>query len=93
MQRRGEQSLSDDGWGMGADQWARGMNGCNEAAVKIAFNFAGVAAGLRVSTNGRLWDTSGCMPLDGGPAGYDPECEIVYLEFRGWRAGYGDDGL
>jgi gliding motility-associated-like protein len=37
--------------------------GCNEAAVKIAFNFAGVAAGLRVSTNGRQWDTSGCVPL------------------------------
>ena len=40
-----------------------GTNGCNEAAVKIAFNFAGVAAGLRVTTNGRLWDTSGCVPL------------------------------
>ncbi len=40
-----------------------GANGCNEAAVKIAFNFAGVAAGLRVTTNGRLWDTSGCVPL------------------------------
>jgi gliding motility-associated-like protein len=40
-----------------------GTNGCNEAALKIAFNFAGVAAGIRVSTNGRLWDTSGCTPL------------------------------
>jgi gliding motility-associated-like protein len=40
-----------------------GGNGCNEAAVKIAFNFAGVAAGLRVSANGRQWDTSGCVPL------------------------------
>ena len=40
-----------------------GGNGCNEAAVKIAFNFAGVAAGLRVSTNGHQWDTSGCVPL------------------------------
>ena len=38
--------------------------GCNEAAVKIAFNFAGVAAGLRASVNGRLGDTSGCVPLD-----------------------------
>jgi gliding motility-associated-like protein len=38
--------------------------GCNEAAVKIAFNFAGVAAGLRASVNGRLNDTSGCIPLD-----------------------------
>jgi gliding motility-associated-like protein len=42
---------------------ALGSGGCNEAAVKIAFNFAGVAAGLRVSTNGRQWDTSGCTPL------------------------------
>ncbi len=42
---------------------AAGTTGCNEAAVKIAFNFAGVAAGLRVSTNGRYDDTSGCIPL------------------------------
>ena len=38
--------------------------GCNLAAIKIAFNFAGVAAGLRASVNGRLGDTSGCIPLD-----------------------------
>jgi gliding motility-associated-like protein len=43
---------------------AAASNGCNEAALKIAFNFAGVAAGLRVSVNGRLRDTSGCVPLD-----------------------------
>jgi hypothetical protein len=30
-----------------------GNNGCNEAAVKIAFDFAGVAAGLKASVNGR----------------------------------------
>jgi gliding motility-associated-like protein len=41
-----------------------GNDGCNEAAVKIAFNFAGVAAGLRVSVNGRFDDTSGCVPLN-----------------------------
>jgi gliding motility-associated-like protein len=41
-----------------------GNNGCNEAAVKIAFNFAGVAAGLRASVNGRQGDTSGCIPMD-----------------------------
>ena len=41
-----------------------GTGGCNEAAVKIAFNFAGVAAGLRASVNGRLNDTAGCVPLD-----------------------------
>ena len=43
---------------------ASGTTGCNEAAVKIAFNFAGVAAGLRASVNGRLNDTSGCVPLN-----------------------------
>jgi gliding motility-associated-like protein len=41
-----------------------GNNGCNMAAIKIAFNFAGVAAGLRVSVNGRRDDTSGCIPMD-----------------------------
>ncbi|HEY4334354.1 MAG TPA: PKD domain-containing protein, partial [Puia sp.] len=38
--------------------------GCNMAAVKIAFNFAGVAAGLQVSVNGRRNDTAGCIPMD-----------------------------
>ncbi|MBS1600337.1 MAG: PKD domain-containing protein [Bacteroidetes bacterium] len=37
--------------------------GCNLAAVKIAFNFAGVAADLRSMINGR-YDSSGCVPLD-----------------------------
>ncbi|GGB16444.1 DUF7948 domain-containing protein [Puia dinghuensis] len=41
-----------------------GNNGCNMAAIKIAFNFAGVAGGLRVSVNGRQGDTSGCIPMD-----------------------------
>lgn len=41
-----------------------GNQGCNEAAVKIAFQFAGVAAGLRASVNGRQGDTSGCIPMD-----------------------------
>lgn len=36
--------------------------GCNEAGVKIAFNFAGVAAGLKTVTNGR-GDSVGCVPL------------------------------
>jgi len=39
-----------------------GSLGCNEAAVKIAFNFAGVAAGLKVVTHGR-GDSVGCVPL------------------------------
>jgi gliding motility-associated-like protein len=41
-----------------------GTNGCNLAAVKISFNFAGVAAGLKASVNGRANDTSGCTPMD-----------------------------
>ncbi|HVX49415.1 MAG TPA: PKD domain-containing protein, partial [Chitinophagaceae bacterium] len=36
---------------------------CNEAAVKIAFELAGVSADLRVSINGIPRDTSGCIPL------------------------------
>ena len=41
-----------------------GNSGCNLAAIKIAFNFAGVSGGLRVSVNGRSGDTSGCIPMD-----------------------------
>jgi gliding motility-associated-like protein len=39
-----------------------GVTGCNEAGVKIAFNFAGVAAGLKTVTHGR-GDSVGCVPL------------------------------
>lgn len=41
---------------------AASFGGCNEAAVKIQFNFAGVAAGLKVVTHGR-GDSVGCAPL------------------------------
>jgi gliding motility-associated-like protein len=41
---------------------ALNVGGCNVAAVKIAFNFAGVAAGLKSIING-LYDSSGCVPL------------------------------
>ncbi len=37
-------------------------NGCNLGVVKIAFNFAGVGAGVRAFINGSF-DTSGCVPL------------------------------
>ena len=40
-----------------------GGQGCNLAAVKIAFNFAGVSADPRSLINGR-YDSSGCVPLD-----------------------------
>jgi gliding motility-associated-like protein len=49
------------GPGNGTDN--RGQTtGCNEAGVKIAFNFAGVAAGLKTVTHGR-GDSVGCVPL------------------------------
>jgi gliding motility-associated-like protein len=41
----------------------RQTTGCNEAGVKIAFNFAGVAAGLKSVTHGR-GDSVGCVPLN-----------------------------
>jgi len=39
-----------------------GDKGCNEAAVKITFQFAGVVAGLKAVTHGR-GDSVGCVPL------------------------------
>ncbi len=36
---------------------------CNEAAVKIAFELAGVGSGIQSSINGVKRDTSGCLPL------------------------------
>ena len=45
--------------------WAtsNGSNNCNEAAVKIEMNFAGVGAGLQASINAVINDTTGCVPL------------------------------
>ncbi|HZK65648.1 MAG TPA: PKD domain-containing protein, partial [Puia sp.] len=40
-----------------------GGQGCNMAAVKIAFSFAGVSADPRSLINGH-YDSSGCVPLD-----------------------------
>jgi gliding motility-associated-like protein len=37
--------------------------GCNEAAVKIAFNFAGVGDGVKAALSGR-GDSLGCVPLN-----------------------------
>jgi gliding motility-associated-like protein len=36
---------------------------CNQAAVKISMNFAGVGAGLKTEIDGVPYDTVGCMPL------------------------------
>ncbi|MCW3112292.1 MAG: cell surface protein [Segetibacter sp.] len=40
-----------------------GSNNCNLAAVKIAFNLAGVAGSVRTSIKGAVNDTTGCVPL------------------------------
>ncbi len=40
-----------------------GSGNCNEAAVKIEMNFAGVGAGLQAAINTVINDTSGCVPL------------------------------
>lgn len=37
--------------------------GCNLAAIKIAFNLAGVASGVQASINGIQRDSSGCVPV------------------------------
>ncbi|WP_018614508.1 gliding motility-associated C-terminal domain-containing protein [Segetibacter koreensis] len=42
---------------------SNGSTRCNLAAVKIAFNLAGVASSVRASINGVISDTSGCVPL------------------------------
>ncbi len=36
---------------------------CNEAAVKLAFELAGIGNGVRASIDGREYDTTGCVPL------------------------------
>lgn len=36
---------------------------CNQAVLKIAFEFAGVGSGIQSSINGVPRDTSGCLPL------------------------------
>ncbi len=40
-----------------------GSDYCNLVLVKIAFNLAGVGAGLQPSINGVPYDTTGCIPL------------------------------
>jgi gliding motility-associated-like protein len=45
--------------------WSQTNNSsdCNLAAIKIAFNLAGVGAGIQASVNGVPRDTSGCVPM------------------------------
>jgi hypothetical protein len=40
-----------------------GSRDCNLAAIKIAFNLAGIAASIQATINGVPRDTSGCVPL------------------------------
>lgn len=42
---------------------SNGSQNCNLAAVKIAFNLAGVLTSVQSSINGIIRDTSGCVPL------------------------------
>ena len=49
--------------GVWAPKNGAGTAGCNLAAVKISFNYAGVGADARSLING-LPDSSGCIPLD-----------------------------
>jgi gliding motility-associated-like protein len=55
---------------------------CNEAAVKIAFNFSGVSAGLRSLINGRR-DTTGCITLI-------PTLEDTVLNAKSYIWNFGD---
>ncbi len=45
--------------------WSRtnGSPSCNQAAVKIEMNFAGVGASLQASIDGIIYDTLGCVPF------------------------------
>lgn len=49
--------------GVWSEYSGAGNGACNLAAVKIAFNLAGIGAGIRASVNGVIHDTSGCVPL------------------------------
>ncbi len=40
-----------------------GSSNCNQAAIKIEMNFAGVDAGVQASINSVVNDTTGCVPL------------------------------
>lgn len=48
-----------------AGVWAgrNGSTSCNQAALKIEMNFAGVGVNIKSAINGVVNDTSGCLPL------------------------------
>ncbi len=50
-------------WSQSNGSSSQGGTGCNLAAIKIAFNLAGVGTDLVTSINGHPGDTSGCVPL------------------------------
>ncbi|HMG81776.1 MAG TPA: PKD domain-containing protein [Ferruginibacter sp.] len=49
--------------GVWAPKNGTGTNGCNEAAVKIAMNFAGITAGIKTIGDGISDDSIGCLPF------------------------------
>ncbi|HAK11932.1 MAG TPA: hypothetical protein DCO78_08120, partial [Chitinophagaceae bacterium] len=53
--------VTSDAWSTSNQAGTGGQ--CNLAAIKIAFNLAGVGAGLQSSIQGQIRDTSGCVPL------------------------------
>lgn len=42
---------------------AKSGGGCNLGMIKIAFELAGIGAGVRAGIEGRIYDTTGCVPL------------------------------
>jgi gliding motility-associated-like protein len=50
-------------WAQNNGSQSGGFTGCNLAAIKIAFNLAGVGTDLVTFINGHVGDTAGCVPL------------------------------
>jgi len=50
-------------WSPNNQALGNGGGGCNMAAVKIAFNLAGLESAIRSKIEGSTRDTSGCLPL------------------------------
>src|SRR5258708_21572742 len=78
--------------GVWASANGTGVAGCNEAAVKISFNFAGVSAGVKCTLaggGGRL----GCVAFHGGFPGKIREWERYICNFWGGSSGNRTGGV
>ena len=64
---------------------ALGGGGCNEAAVKIEMNFAGIGASVKATINGVV-DTIGCVPLTIKFTDTLAKGKNVYLELWRWQS-------